>query len=230
MRTVLITGANRGIGFEFAKQYTIQGWNVLACCREPSQAKELKLLTTQLSNIQVLKLDVAAKNDLQKLVCTLQDKTIDLLINNAGVFGPQGMEFSCVEDRAWIDVFQVNTIAPLNLVNALISQIANSELKTVVAISSDMGSIGANNKGGDYLYRASKAALNCVIKNLSIDLKPQNITVLSLHPGWVKTDMGGMAAPLMPEESVTKMRNLLNSVTILNTGQFLNYNGEVLPW
>jgi len=151
-------------------------------------------------------------------------------VNNAGIYGPRDMGFGEVEAAAWRQVLEVNTIAPMMLVQALVEQVASSQQKLVAMISSRVGSISGNRSGGRYLYRSSKTALNQVVKSLSIDLRGRGIAVLSLHPGWVQTDMGGPDAEISTTVSVSGLKNVLQTAGLDQSGQFLEYNGETIPW
>jgi NAD(P)-dependent dehydrogenase (short-subunit alcohol dehydrogenase family) len=231
MKSILVTGANRGIGLELVRQFLEQGSNVLACCRSPNRANELLDLKNKFKNeLKIYELDVTNNFQIQKLSDELKNETIDIFINNAGVYGQNNVAFGNVDINSWIEVFKTNTIAPLKLIEAFIRQISNSDRKIVATISSELGSITENTTGGDYLYRSSKAAVNIVIKSLAIDLKQKNIIVIALHPGWVKTDMGGPNATLNVEESVRGLREIINNVTLKESGQFLAYDGRKIPW
>lgn len=233
MDTILITGANRGIGLELAKQYLNAGWQVIACCRDPANANELnKLAHQQLENKKLLiaKLDVTHSEDIKRLANELKDFSIDICINNAGIWGPSDMSFGAIEPNSWLKAFEINTIAPLMLAQALINQIARSKHKIIANISSIMGSVSANTEGNTYVYRSSKAALNAVTKSLAIDLKPKDITVVALHPGWVKTAMGGPDAEISAEQSVAGIKKILSSLTLNDTGCFISYDDKVLSW
>lgn len=230
MHTILITGANRGIGFEATKQYAAAGWQVIACCRDLNAASDLKALANQFAHIKIIKLDVSSNQDITSLSHTLNHQPIDILFNNAGVWGPHGQILGQIHCEPWLEVFTINTIAPLLLAQALINNIAQSQLKIIAMLSSIMGSIADNEEGSHYMYRSSKAALNMVTKSLAHDLQEQQITVVSLNPGWVKTAMGGEHAPLSPIESVSHLKHLLARLTLSDSGKFFNYTGEEIPW
>ena len=232
MKTMLITGANRGIGLEFCKQYAVAGWRVLACSRRPEGSEALNtLVASDSEQIIVHALDVGNHAQIEKLAESLSDESIDLLINNAGIYNtsPTGTVGNA-DYEAWMHSFLINTIAPLRMVQAFTSQIARSGQKTTVTISSQMGSIADNTSGGSYIYRTSKAAVNMIVKTLAIDLKSAGITSVALHPGWVKTDMGGPNALISPTESVSGMRNVINHLTLADSGKFIAYDGKVVPW
>ncbi|OIQ95247.1 C-factor [mine drainage metagenome] len=223
---VLITGANRGIGLEFTKQYAQDGWRVFACCRNPQKATALQALATSYANIQILSLDVADFVQIDALALQLKDQKIDVLINNAGIYPDGG---SCDVD-AWQEAFKINTIAPFKMAKAFTPHLASSQLKKLATVSSKMGSMDDNTSGGNYIYRTSKAAANMVMKSLSIDLKPQDIAVVTLHPGWVLTDMGGPNALIDTQTSVSGLRKVIQNLSLSNTGQFIGYDGQVVNW
>jgi NAD(P)-dependent dehydrogenase (short-subunit alcohol dehydrogenase family) len=228
MHTILITGANRGIGLEFTKQYATDGWNVLACCREPQSASALQAYAKTHPNIQIFVLDVADFKQIETLAAKLTGVAIDVLINNAGVY-PDGSADD-VDGAAWSKAFKINSIAPYMMSQAFKSNVANSQLRKLATLSSKMGSIDDNTSGGSYIYRSSKTAVNMVMKSLSIDLAPMGIAVVTLHPGWVKTDMGGHNALIDTQTSVTGMRKVLENLNIKNTGKFIAYDGKEIAW
>lgn len=228
---VLITGANRGIGLEMVRFSMTQGWRVFACCRNPNNAEALFNIAT-LSNGQVSVhiADMLELATLQALSYELRNEAVDILINNAGIYGSSKNTFGSVDASDWLTVFQVNTIAPLKMVEAFIEQISMSQEKKVICISSKMGSISDNGYGNSYIYRSSKAALNAVTKSLSIDLKQQGITSVVLHPGWVKTDMGGPDAEISTAECVRHLFSIISSISIKDSGRFIDIDGSDIPW
>lgn len=225
---VLITGANRGIGLEFTKQYAEDGWDVLACCRDVQHASALLDLAKTHNNIRVLGLDVANFSQIEALALQLKDESIDLLINNAGVYPESNLGDADVD--AWLEAFKINSIAPLKMATAFKAQIAKSQLKKLATLSSKMGSMTDNTSGGSYIYRSSKASVNMVMKSLSIDLGTAGIAVLTLHPGWVLTAMGGSNALIDTQTSVTGMRKVIENLNINNTGKFIAYDGKEIGW
>ena len=230
MPTVLITGANRGIGLALARGYAAEGWRVHACCRNPDKAKDLKALQPDAGDrLAVYRLDVTDGLKVASLARELAEEAIDLLINNAGISGPRGGFGETDYDR-WQPVIGVNTFAPLRMAGRFVEQVARSERKLIVNISSKMGSIAANVSSDSIIYRASKAALNQVSKSLSVALAPRGITVILFHPGWVSTDMGGSEAPVTPEDSAAGIRAVIARATPADNGRFFNYDGEELPW
>lgn len=232
MPTVLVTGANRGLGLEFCRQYLSSGWKVLACCRSPETARGLQQLKPRdPGSLKLLRVDVADFTSVGTLAAQLNGVAIDVLINNAGVYGdtPETAFGHLAYDR-WVEVLRINTLAPVKITESLIGNLRSSERRLTVAITSLMGSMADNSSGGAILYRSSKAALNAAMKSLSLDLRPQGIGVLILHPGWVRTDMGGTNAPLTAEESVSGMKRVIDGYLPSLSGRFLNFRGEDQPW
>jgi NAD(P)-dependent dehydrogenase (short-subunit alcohol dehydrogenase family) len=216
MPTVLITGASRGIGLEFARQYAEAGWQVVATARHSSS--ELDTL-----NVRVEALDLA---DADAVAAFRIDQPLDLFLANAGTSQPMNTQ-GAENARAWQSMMMVNAIAPYQLGKALLPKMA--EAGKMIAISSGMASIG-DNGGGWVPYRTSKAALNMAWSNLALEAKPRGITCVLFSPGWVKTDMGGGGAEITPEESVSSMRALIDRLTIADSGRFLRRDGSELPW
>ncbi len=223
MPTVLITGAGRGIGLELTRQYSDDGWTVIACCRRPAVATALRQMG---GKVEVETLDVASESDIADLGRRLKDRSIDVLINNAGIFGPR----EGIDAAQWLEVFRVNSIAPFLIARELADQVARSDRKLIVSLTSRMGSIEATADSGATIYRSSKAALNMAMKGLSIELKPRGISVVVFHPGWVQTDMGGKEAPLAPIDSVAGLRRVIAGLGPADSGRFLNYDGTPIPW
>ncbi len=232
MPTALVTGANRGLGLEFVKQIHAQGWRVYACCRNPSSADSLlQLAQDSGGRVTIHTLAVDNASQLSKLALELKDQPLDLLINNAGIYsGRNGERFGMCSTDEWLKVFQVNTLAPLRVTEAFVENVAQSELKIIANITSKMGSLGDNTSGGAYMYRSSKAALNMVVKSMAHDLEPQGIKVALLHPGWVKTDMGGPNALISPQQSVAGMLKILLNLGWQDSGRFLAYDGKEIAW
>lgn len=214
------------------RQYAAEGWRVFACCRKPAAADTLNRLVSQFPNrIQVHALDVTDHRQIEQLSQTLTDQPIDLLINNAGVYPPdRGDAFGRTDYAAWQHAFAVNTMAPLKMAEAFIRQVSCSERKTIATITSKMGSVADNRGGGSYIYRSSKTGVNMVVKSLSIDLSPQKIITVVLHPGWVKTDMGGPGALITAEQSVTGMRRVIDNLILADSGKFYAFDGQIVPW
>lgn len=230
MSTILITGSNRGIGLELVKQYAEQNWQVHACCRKPEKASELNKLAQQFDNITLHQLDVTNQQQLESLAESLINTPIDILFNNAGIYGQSDAYFGNTHTHEWLDCFHINTIAPIKVCEAFVEHVANSELKTIAAMSSKMGSMADNGSGGSYVYRSSKAALNAAMLSTAIDLKPKKIKVAILHPGWVKTDMGGPNAEITTQSSVTQLQKILSTLTLDTSGSFFEIDGSKIPW
>lgn len=232
MYTTLITGANRGIGLELARQHAADGWRVHACCRQPDQADALNQLAAQYPDlVQIHPLDVTDLAQIERLANTLAQEAIDLLLNNAGVYPDDEFKnFGHVDYAKWMHAFQVNTMAPLKMAEAFVAQVARSKLKIIATISSMMGSIDDNTSGGSYLYRSSKAAVNMVNKSLALDLRDKGITAVVFNPGWVLTDMGGPNAVITVAQSVTGLRQVIGKLTLADSGKFLNYDGREIAW
>lgn len=227
MPTCLVTGASRGIGLEFAKQYAADGWAVVATCRRPDQAPALAQLQ---GDVRIECLDVSDFARIEALGRKLVGLPIDLVLNNAAIYGPRISPYDSVDYAAWAEVMRVNVMAPLKITAVFGANLARSKLRTAIAITSLMGSVGDNTSGGSYVYRSSKAALHAVMRSLAIDLRSKQIIVCVLNPGWVSTDMGGSAAPLEPFESVAGMRDVIARLTPRDSGRFYNYDGDELPW
>ena len=231
MQTVLITGANRGLGLEFCRQYAAADYQVVAACRNPKQAEQLVALAGRYPQIQIEALDVADFSQIDALAAKLADRKIELLLNNAGVYGDQaGRGFGQLDYQAWSNTLAVNVQAPVKLAEAFLSHLKRGDKRLIASVSSLMGSMSDNSSGGSILYRSSKAGLNAAMKSLSIDLRAEAIGVLILHPGWVRTDMGGPNGLIDVEESVTGMRRVIDSFSLTDSGSFRKYDGTVMPW
>ncbi|MBL8704419.1 MAG: SDR family oxidoreductase [Rhodospirillales bacterium] len=227
MTTVLVTGANRGIGLEFVRQYAADGYKVIATCRDPKDSKDLERVN---GDVTVLPLDVAEDDSVAALAKALDKQPIDILLNNAGAYLDRGVGLGEFDYAKWSQSFDINVLGPMRVVEALVGNVARSKRKLLVFLTSQMGSIADNTGGGSYAYRSSKAALNAAVKSLSIDLKPREIACLLLHPGWVRTDMGGKNATLEVRDSVSGMRRVIESFELEQSVAFLRYNGETVPW
>ncbi|MAH84889.1 MAG: hypothetical protein CBB68_11415 [Rhodospirillaceae bacterium TMED8] len=227
MPTIFITGANRGIGLEFTRQYGANGWKVIATCRNPIQPGELASLS---GDIEVHGLDVTNHAQVDKLATDLNPVPIDVFVNNAGIYGPRGMTAERMDYTAWEEVFRVNTMAPFKLATTFSKHVARSEQKKLVNISSIMASNGASANGGEHIYRSSKAALNRVMRSFACDVIDREIIVSVFHPGWVKTDMGGTSADIDVMTSVAGMRDTIAGLVPSDSGKFFNYDGSSLLW
>ena len=230
MPTLLITGANRGIGLELSKQYLEQGWQVHACCRKPEKAKALNKLTKKHDKLAIHELEVTNDKQMDKLKKALKHKPVDILINNAGVHALEASRFGNSDDKAWEEAVAVNLIAPMKMMEHFVENVAISDKKIIASISSKMGSIADNSSGGSYAYRATKAALNAVMVSAAHDLRHLDITALILHPGWVRTDMGGPNGEISVEESAQKLRKILDECDITDSGKFFDIDGSIIPW
>lgn len=217
MPTALITGAARGLGLEFVRQYRSDGWDVIATARDPGE--ELEQLGARIETLDMT--DFAAVADFAV------DRPIDLLIANAGIYGP-GKAGSASDGNGWLDVFRVNSIAPTLLAHAVLPQLAQAKGKAI-AISSKMGSID-DSSTGSVPYRASKAALNMAWHVLANEVRSEGVIMAALHPGWVRTDMGGANAAIDVTTSVTGMRRVIEALTEAQSGGFYSYDGTPIPW
>lgn len=225
MKNILITGANRGIGLKFAEILSANN-NIYATARDITNADDLK----KFDNTELLELDLLNKDSIKSFCSELKDIPLDMIINNAGIFQDEQMEETILDPELWLDEIMINAIGPVVLSQKLKENIMSGNDKKIIFISSQMGSIDDNYSGGYYFYRTSKSALNSAAKSLSIDWKADGISVLMLHPGWVRTDMGGSNAKLDIDTSVSKMLDVINSLDIGKTGTFLNYEGKKLEW
>jgi NAD(P)-dependent dehydrogenase (short-subunit alcohol dehydrogenase family) len=227
MPTVFITGANRGIGLEFTRQYAADGWTVIATCRNPIQPGELAMIP---GTIEVHGLDVTDHRQVDRLAGELKGRAFDILINNAGVYGPRGMTSENMDYAEWESVLRTNALAPFKVATAFTDNVAAGKEKKLVTISSVMGSIERSGGGGEYIYRSSKAAVNMAMRSLSGDLAPRGLIVAMFHPGWVQTDMGGPSAAIDAVTSVSGLRKAIAGLTKKDNGGFFNYDGTPIEW
>ncbi len=216
MPTVLITGASRGIGQALADQYESDGWKVVRTCRSPERTEEMAL-------------DVSDPRQVQEVAEKLSGTPIDVLINNAGVIGQRDAAIGNIDYDQWEETFRINTLAPIRVAEALAENVAASEKKVMVFVSSVMGSI-ARNGGGHYLYRSTKAALNAAMVSLSMELESRGVICISMHPGWVRTDMGGPTAAVAVPDSAAGIRNVVAGLGRQDNGCFYDYTGAEIPW
>ena len=228
--TVLITGANRGLGLEFAKQFSEKGYTVIGTARSPEKATELKEL-----GAEVMKLDVTSEDDIAALATSLKDRRIDILLNNAGYFGPKLMReegvstFRTIKRGEMEDCLRVNTLGPLFVSQALLPNLELSDNPKIITISSRYSIIGDGTNVA-WGYGVSKTAVNRVIQNMHKALHKDGFIVLALAPGHNKTDMGTDAGDLEPKDSIGKMIPLIENLTKEQSGKFLYYTGKELPW
>lgn len=226
---VVVTGCARGIGLELASQYAEAGWKVIATARQPEKSDALPVLAASHENVTVYSLDVSSDQSIAEFCHGLAGQPVDLLINNAGVYGPQN-GLGNVDREHWRAVLETNTISPLMVTQALLPNLVAGNDKTVAMISSKVGSVADNQSGGSYYYRSSKSALNQVMKSLSVDLMPKGIKVVALHPGWVLTDMGGPNALIDAKQSAAGLRQVLSTIEESKSGRFYSYDGKEIPW
>jgi short-subunit dehydrogenase len=226
MKTALITGASRGIGLEFVRQLKEKGYYLLGTCRHPEAATELNTLADE-----VFQLDVTNDNDITALKQKLNNKPIDLLVNNAGISGEQGVTIGNIDRENFINVFNVNCIGVVKLSDALLPNLQASVDKNILVISSQMGSISDNERGRSYAYRASKTALHSVMRSFAIDVKDKGVHVMLIHPGWVKTNMGGADALIDVQASVAGMlEQSEKQFSKSHADKLHGFNGEVIAW
>lgn len=240
MPVVLITGANRGLGLEFARQYAAAGWDVIACARNPAAATALSALAAaSAGHVAVEQMDVTDHASVDAAARRQGGRAIDVLLNSAGTMGrgttgTAGFPTNTFGELDYADfgeILRVNVVGPLKVAEAFVEHVARSAQKKCIAISSVVGSIAENTSGGLYAYRGSKAALNAVMKSLAIDLGGKRaIIVAMLHPGWVRTDMGGPRAHIDAPESVTGMIGVIAGLDAGRSGRFWRYDGKELPW
>ncbi|MBL6745028.1 MAG: SDR family oxidoreductase [Pseudomonadales bacterium] len=230
MATVLITGTNRGLGLEFVKHFLGRSDTVIATCRDSSSATELQALAANNENLSLKNLDVSDEQSMAAFATELKDTPIDVFINNAGVYGPRDANFGNVGSSEWEQVIRVNAIAPMLLTQLIIGSLRQGTEKKLVYVTSKMGSIDDNKGGGSYIYRSSKTALNSVVKSLSVDLACEGFSVAVVHPGWVRTDMGGPNGLIDVQTSVSGMLAVIDGLSPDNAGDFFNYDGSLIPW
>lgn len=233
----LVTGASRGIGLEYARQLAVRGTPVIATARHPEEAEDLAALKTEFPEfVRVEQLDVGNGASIDDFAGRLAGAAIEVLINNAGLYGgswdtdsgrqsPQSMDYAL-----WEEILRVNAIGPFRLSVALLNNLKLGQRRVIVNMSSDLGSITNNTQGQSHAYRSSKAALNMITKGLSIELAGDGFTVVSMAPGWTKTDLGGVNAEWNTDESVRRQLVTIAGLTPEDTGTFVNLRGETVPW
>ena len=231
MPSVLITGANRGLGLEFATQYLSADWQVYATCRQPESAEALQALArSRKERLEILAMDVTSAPTIAQAAAAMRGRTIDVLLNGAGTIGKPGQRTGKVDYANWAQVLDVNTMGPLRVTEAFLENVARSDRKLVVTITSGLGSLADNTSGGAIAYRSSKAAVNMVMRSVAIDVAERGVASVVVNPGWVRTDMGGANAPLTPAESVSALRKLIETLGRQQSGKFFNYDGREYPW
>ena len=236
MPTVMVTGANRGIGYEHVAQYAQKKWKVIACARQREKAIDLLQLQDKYgANFIIEELEVTNHNQVDDLSQKYSNTAIDILINNAGTGGPEGMpgamDYQKIDNmnyQIWRDILEVNLLAPFKVATSFHKQISISDKKTLIMMSSDLGSVSQNTFGGLYSYRASKSGLNIVAKGMSNEWK--DIIVVALAPGWCRTYLGGAEAEIDPMDSVEDQQKMFESLTESDSGKFLDRFGNEVPW
>jgi NAD(P)-dependent dehydrogenase (short-subunit alcohol dehydrogenase family) len=236
MPTVMVTGANRGIGYEHVAQYAQKKWKVIACARQPEKAIDLLQLQDKYgANFIIEELEVTNHNQVDDLSQKYSNTAIDIFINNAGTGGPEGMpgamDYQKIDNmnyQIWRDILEVNLLAPFKVATSFHKQISISDKKTLIMMSSDLGSVSQNTFGGLYSYRASKSGLNIVAKGMSNEWK--DIIVVALAPGWCRTYLGGAEAEIDPIDSVADQQKMFESLTESDSGKFLDRFGNKVPW
>jgi len=230
-RKACVIGANRGIGFEFVVQLLNAGYEVMATCRKPEEAKSLQDLSVKESALDIYQLDVCSDEAIEALDKKIGVSPIDRLILNAGISGDRGVRYGGDIERSNLKrVFDVNTFSPLKVAEFLMSAVLLSDEKLIVGITSKMGSIADNHSGGSYAYRGSKAALNAMLYAFALDAKAYDVHLLLLHPGWVKTAMGGSNALIDVQTSVNHMMKIMAKARDYPTGKYLDYAGQAIDW
>jgi NAD(P)-dependent dehydrogenase (short-subunit alcohol dehydrogenase family) len=239
MPTILISGANKGLGLGFARRFAADGWRVLASCRSPDAADDLVALAdVSEGRVRIDSLDVLDHESIERYAETLSGEAVDILFNNAGIQGPQPQNFGDTDYEAWAAVMRTNVFGVMKMSEAFIAHVARSDRKMIVNVSSGTSSIAnktaitpsRSDKGELYLYRSSKTALNMVSRCMAWELQPRGVGVVMLGPGWVRTALGSDKARFSVEESVTNCTPLVQSWSIADTGKFYLYDGSEVPW
>lgn len=241
MKTWLITGSSRGIGLEHVRQALAAGDKVIAACREPARADALAALReAQPARLRLETLDVADAASVQALADRLAGEPIDVLLNNAGIYGPPGtpgwpegaaaQSLQGMDCAHWEHLFRTNVMGPFRMTAALLPNLLAGQRRLVVMMSSDLGSIEMNTQGTSHAYRSSKAALNMLARGLAIDLQAQGVKVVALAPGWTRTELGGGSGQWSTSDSVAAQRLVLEGAGAVDSGRFINLTGEYLPW
>jgi len=227
MTTFLITGAARGIGHDLVRQALDAGDTVIATVRRGGE-NALDDLETGDGRLRILTMDVRHPQTIVA-AASIVDQPIDVLINNAGIIGHQPQSVLDMDFEGFADTLNINTLGPLCVIQAFLGNVRRGDNPRIITISSKMGSM-SHQSSDRIAYRASKAAINKVMQGLATDLRPENIIVVSMHPGWVRTDMGGGSADISVEESASGILAVANGLTLDRTGSFINYDGSEIPW
>lgn len=224
MPSVLVTGASRGIGLGLVRAFAGRGWSVLACARDPAALPAIE------GAVERHPLDVTDPGSIARLAATLAGRPIDLLVNNAGIFGQRDARLAALDWSAFERVLATNTLGPARVLEALLGNLRAGSRRTVVTVSSVMGSIARTEVAGAVPYRTSKAAVNMAMRSIARELAPEGFTVVVVHPGWVRTDMGGPGAAIDVETSVRGLVALIDRLQPADSGRFFDYTGTELPW
>ena len=227
---VFITGTTRGIGLELTRQFLDTGSKVFAGARNTESDALQSLKATYGDRLQLLTLDVTDNSQITKAAAALAGQPLSLLINNAGLFRSRSDDVESLSDETWLQEFHVNAIAPFMVTRALRRNLAAADNALVAMISSKMGSMADNTSGGAYSYRSSKAALNAVTVSLCSDLAEDGTRVVALHPGWVRTEMGGDSAPVDAPASASGLKKVMLGIDDAQNGHFFDYSGASIPW
>jgi len=230
MPTLLLTGANRGLGLEIVRQFAAGGWTVHACCRAPQSAIDLQTAAAEVPSVTIHALDVNDFAAIDDLARELEGTAIDVLLNNAGIQGSSAQDFGNIDYGGWAEAFRINTMAPMKMAEAFTGHVAASERKLIVTFSSVLASMAENRWGELHVYRTSKTAVNMVMRTLAPDMAKRGVTAFNIHPGWVRTDMGGPNADLTPSESVAGIKQVIEAAGPAQAGAFLDWQGKTLPW
>ena len=232
MKRVLMTGSNRGIGLALARESLARGDRVFATCRHPDEADDLHALAADYADrLTILRLDVTDEETIEASVEAVQSEEdgLELLINNAGV-SPSGERLGRLDADTMLNTFHVNAVGPVIVAQAYLDLLRSGHDPKIVNISSRLGSLAQKSSGGRYSYSSGKAALNMLTRALAFDLRSDGITVLTMHPGWVQTDMGGSGAPVAPSDSAQGILRVADELTMSDTGEFYTYQGREVPW
>lgn len=236
MPTILITGANRGLGLEFVRQYLAEDYRVIATCRAPDDAAKLSELKTIHSQLDIIAMDLSDFATIESAALSIGDQPIEILLNNAGVFGPKPkangdmrQNFGHLDYQLWEQMLRVNTMAPMKVAEVFLSNLMAGDEKKIISITSQLASI-AEGEVGLYLYRTTKTALNMAMATLARNLDASGAIVALLNPGWVKTDMGGATAAMEVDQSIRAMRQVIAALSSEDSGAFIDYDGRRIPW
>jgi NAD(P)-dependent dehydrogenase (short-subunit alcohol dehydrogenase family) len=242
MPSALITGANRGIGLEFVRQYLSEGWHVYAACRDPERADRLQAMAKGAGGrLQLLRINVTDTDEVMAAAERIKDKPLEVLINNAGLVEPIFYGSGAYEGKddpdlrnydydGWLDVLNTNLLGSARVCGAFVDNLAAGQRPVAVMMASTLASISSTWQSGRYAYRTSKAALNMLTRSAGEWCQSKGIILVSISPGWTQTDMGGPKATNTVDQSVGGVRNVIAKLTAADAGKFFNFNGEVLPW